>query len=69
MDRFKSQKNNDRLGKLSNELGFSSIRLMFDPQAIPESSEAVIEDICLFLEEELHPDLQNKPFLSFGSKR
>ena len=48
---LKSAANLSRLQALSADLKFDSLRLMIDPERTP-SSEAVIEDLCMFLEEE-----------------
>ena len=48
---LKSETNKERLKSLTAILGFSSLRLMVDPQKSP-STEAVIEDVCDYLEEQ-----------------
>ena len=62
--KLKSQENLKKLDRLAKELGFESIRLMVDPQR-NSSTEAVVDDICGFLELELNKS-SITPVMSFG---
>ncbi len=48
---LKSVTNRRKLKELTEELGFVGLRFMIDPQSAT-SPEAVIEDICSYLEEQ-----------------
>ncbi len=47
---LKSQENLQKLKELSENLSLNGIRLMIDPQKTT-STEATIEDLCLYLED------------------
>lgn len=63
--KHKSEENLERVETLTRQLGFSSIRLMVDPQK-SASAEAVIDDVRLFLEEEANGNRNSTPVFSFS---
>ena len=60
---LRSQENLQKLRKLATEIAFEGIRLTLDPQKIT-SAEAVIDDLCKYLQDEKDGRPNTTPIVS-----